>query len=97
MRDSSDAIAERARRVVVRVLKVDTRDVGLSTSFVEDLNCDSLDLVELICSIEEEFEDWNVFITDEDAERIATVQDVVDHVARVATDVGALNLEGELS
>jgi acyl carrier protein len=58
---------------------VDLAEVKPEASFVDDLGADSLDLVELIMSMEEEF---NVEISDEDAEKIVTVKDAMDYVAK---------------
>ena len=68
---------ERLSKIVVEQLGVDEADVKPEASFVDDLNADSLDLVELVMSLEEEF---GTEISDEDAERIRTVQDAVDYV-----------------
>ena len=75
-------IQERLTRVVVDRLGVDENQVVPDASFTEDLNADSLDLVELIMAIEEEFatEGQPLEITDEDAEKIRTVQDAVDYI-----------------
>jgi len=68
---------ERLKKIVVEQLGVDEEQVTPEASFVDDLNADSLDLVELIMSLEEEF---GAEISDEDAEKIRTVQDAVDYV-----------------
>ena len=75
-------VFERVRAIVVEQLGVEEEEVVPSASFVEDLNADSLDLVELIMSIEEEFskEGSQVEISDEDAEKIQTVQDAIDFI-----------------
>jgi acyl carrier protein len=75
-------VYERVRKIVVEQLGVDEEEVVPSASFVDDLNADSLDLVELIMSLEEEFSAENraVEISDEDAEKIQTVQDAVDYI-----------------
>lgn len=75
-------VYERVRKIVVEQLGVDEDEVVPSASFVDDLNADSLDLVELIMSLEEEFsaENRTVEISDEDAEKIVTVQDAVDYI-----------------
>lgn len=73
-----DAQAEaRLKKIVAEQLSVDEEDVVPEASFIEDLNADSLDLVELIMTLEEEF---NVKISDEDAEKIQTVQDAMDYL-----------------
>jgi len=68
---------ERLKKIVVDQLGVDESEVVPSASFVEDLNADSLDLVELIMSLEEEFK---LQISDEDAEKITTVQEAQDYI-----------------
>ena len=75
-------IFERLKRIVVEQLDVDEKDVLPSASFVDDLGADSLDLVELIMSIEEEFSSpsQKIEIPDEDAEKIAPIQDAVDYL-----------------
>lgn len=74
-------VYERVRAIVVEQLGVDEEDVVENASFVDDLNADSLDLVELIMSLEEEFSsDAELEISDEDAEKIGTVQDAVDYL-----------------
>jgi acyl carrier protein len=75
-------VFERVRGIVVEQLGVEETEVTPSASFVDDLNADSLDLVELIMSLEEEFSNGGaeLEISDEDAEKIATVQDAVDYL-----------------
>lgn len=75
-------VFERVRKIIVEQLGVEEEDVTPTASFVDDLNADSLDLVELIMSMEEEFSADNrqIEISDEDAEKIVTVQDAVDYI-----------------
>ena len=75
-------VFERVRKIIVEQLGVDEGDVAPETSFVDDLNADSLDLVELIMAMEEEFskEGKGMEISDEDAEKIGTVQDAVNYI-----------------
>ncbi|MEO8510133.1 MAG: acyl carrier protein [Chloroflexota bacterium] len=68
---------ERLKKIIVEQLGVDEEEVTAEASFVEDLNADSLDLVELIMSLEEEF---GMEISDEDAERIQKVSDAVEYI-----------------
>jgi acyl carrier protein len=70
-------IHERLQKIIVDQLGVDENEVVPNASFVEDLNADSLDLVELIMSLEEEFK---LQISDEDAEKITTVQEAADYI-----------------
>ncbi len=75
-------IDERLKKIVVDQLGVEADEVVPSASFVDDLGADSLDLVELIMSLEEEFSNpsHKVEIPDEDAEKIITVQDAIDYL-----------------
>ena len=75
-------VYERIRALIVEQLGVDEDEVTASASFVDDLNADSLDLVELIMSMEEEFgsDVEGLEISDEDAEKIQSVQDAVDYL-----------------
>ena len=75
-------VFERVRALIVEQLGVEEDEVTANASFVDDLNADSLDLVELIMSIEEEFsKDGNQMeISDEDAEKIRNVQDAIDYL-----------------
>jgi acyl carrier protein len=75
-------VFERVKKIVVEQLGVDEEQVTPNASFVDDLNADSLDLVELVMAIEEEFSDGGrkLEIPDEDVERIVTVQDAVDYL-----------------
>ncbi|HSR12110.1 MAG TPA: acyl carrier protein [Thermodesulfobacteriota bacterium] len=67
--------------IIVEQLKVSPEEVTLEASFIEDLGADSLDLVELIMAMEEEF---GLEISDEDAEKIQTVQDAVNYITEHA-------------
>jgi acyl carrier protein len=75
-------IFERIKAIVVEQLGAEEAEVVLTASFVEDLGADSLDLVELIMSLEEVFSipSRKVEIPDEDAEKILTIQDAVDYL-----------------
>ena len=75
-------LMERVQEVVADKLSVDKSEVLPAASFTEDLNADSLDLVELIMAFEEEFstDDEEIEISDEDAERITTVQLALDYL-----------------
>ena len=81
-------IFERVRGLIVEQLGVEEDEVTSNASFVDDLNADSLDLVELIMSIEEEFskDGQNMEISDEDAEKIRTVQDAMNYVQQHAEE-----------
>jgi acyl carrier protein len=71
------ATFDKVKKVVVDQLDVSEDEVTPQASFVEDLGADSLDVVELIMGLEEEFD---IEIPDEDAEKIATVQDAVNYI-----------------
>ena len=85
-------VFERVRKIIVEQLGVEEGEVNPQTSFVDDLNADSLDLVELIMAMEEEFsgEGKSMEISDEDAEKLATVQDAVSYIIEqgIAEDEG---------
>jgi acyl carrier protein len=75
-------VYERLKKIIVEQLGVEEEAVTLEASFIDDLNADSLDLVELLMSIEEEFTTpgTKIEIPDEDAENILTVQDAVNYI-----------------
>jgi acyl carrier protein len=75
-------VLERLKKIVVEQLGVEEDQVVPKSSFVDDLNADSLDLVELIMAMEEEFSDGSkqVRIPDKDAENIKTIQDAIDYI-----------------
>ena len=70
-------IEERVRQIVVEQLGVKEEEVTADASFVDDLGADSLDTVELVMALEEEF---NCEIPDEEAEKITTVQQAMDYI-----------------
>ena len=74
---SSEEIFERVRDIIVEQLGVDKETVTTESSFIDDLGADSLDIVELIMALEEEFD---TEIPDEDAEKITNVNDVVEYI-----------------
>ena len=76
------SLMERVQSVVAEKLSVEEADVVAGASFTDDLNADSLDLVELIMAFEEEFssDDVQIEISDEDAEEITTVQAAIDYL-----------------
>ena len=69
--------AERIKQIVAEQLGVDEDQVTNEASFMDDLGADSLDTVELVMALEEEFD---IEISDEDAEKIQTVQNAIDYV-----------------
>lgn len=71
------ALFDRVKEIIVDQLGVDEDKVTLEASFVDDLGADSLDVVELVMALEEEFE---IEIPDEDAEKIATVGDALEYI-----------------
>ena len=72
-----DAILEKVKEVIVEQLGVEDQNIKLDTSFIDDLGADSLDIVELIMALEEEFD---MQIPDSEAEKISTVNDVVEYI-----------------
>ena len=73
----AETIEQRMRPLIAEQLGVEESKVTRNASFVDDLNADSLDLVEMIMSLEEEFK---LEISDEDAEKIHTVGDAIDYI-----------------
>ena len=82
------SIFERVRDLVTEQLGVEEDEVVIGASFIDDLNADSLDLVELIMAFEEEFssDDLEIEISDEDAESITTVQAAIDYLSDKGVD-----------
>jgi acyl carrier protein len=76
-------IFEKLKEIIVEQLGVEEEEVVPSASFVDDLGADSLDLVELIMSLEERFStpSRKIEISDEDAEKIVTVQDAINYIS----------------
>ena len=72
------SVEERVKQIIVEQLGVDEAEVTPKASFVDDLGADSLDTVELVMALEEEFE---IEIPDEDAEKITTVQQAIDYIS----------------
>jgi acyl carrier protein len=75
---SPDKIAQKVQDIIAQNLDVNRDEVTSTASFVDDLNADSLDIVELVMAIEKEFD---LEIPDDEAEKIRTVQDAVDYIA----------------
>lgn len=73
-----DEIFEKVKEITVDQLGVDEDDVTMDASFIDDLEADSLDIVELMMALEEEFD---TEIPDEDAEKITTVGDAVSYIS----------------
>ena len=73
----SEEIFEKVKKVIMEQLGVSDSAITLEASFIDDLGADSLDMVELIMALEEEFD---IEIPDSDAEKVATVGDVVDYI-----------------
>lgn len=73
----SEDIEKRVKKIIVELLGVEEDVIKPESSFIQDLNADSLDTVELVMSFEEEFE---CEIPDEEAEKITTVQQAVDYI-----------------
>jgi acyl carrier protein len=71
------SVEDKVKKIIAEKLSVDLEEVVPEASFVDDLGADSLDLVELIMSMEEEFD---IDISDEDAEKMVTVQNAIDYI-----------------
>lgn len=74
---SSEEVFEKVKNIIVEQLQATEAAVTMESSFIDDLGADSLDLVELIMALEEEFD---IEIPDADAEKVVTVGDVVDYI-----------------
>ena len=74
---SSEEVLEKVKGIIVEQLGVAEASVTLEASFIDDLGADSLDIVELVMALEEEFD---IEIPDADAEKVTTVGDVVDYI-----------------
>lgn len=72
-------VFEKVKEIIVEQLGVDSDDVTLEAAFIDDLGADSLDIVELIMALEEEFD---IEIPDEEAEKFPTVGNVVDYIKK---------------
>ena len=79
------SIEEKVKDIIVEQLGVNPEQVTPQASFIEDLGADSLDIVELVMAFEEEF---GVEVPDEEAEKLQTVQDVIDYIKDKAKQQG---------
>jgi len=77
------SVEDRVKEIIIEQLGVDAGQVNQAAKFVEDLGADSLDTVELVMALEEEF---SLEIPDEDAEKITSVGDAVDYITKNASD-----------
>ena len=78
-------IEQRVKKIIAEQLSVSEEQITPEASFVEDLGADSLDTVELVMALEEEFE---IDIPDEEAEKIVTFRDVLEYIKANASDAG---------
>jgi len=74
---SKDQVFDKVKAIIVDQLGVEEEEVTMESSFIEDLGADSLDIVELIMALEEEFE---IEVPDEDAEKLVTVANAIDYI-----------------
>ncbi len=79
---TADEVMEKVRDIIAERLDVKRSEVVPSASFIDDLNADSLDIVELVMGIEKDFD---IEIPDDEAEKIRTVQDAVDYIVAHAS------------
>ena len=86
------SIADKVKSIIADQLGVDSDEVTPESSFTDNLGADSLDIVELVMAFEEEFD---IEIPDEDAEKIARVQDAVSYIEEHATPAEATAAEGD--
>ena len=77
------ALQERVQEIIVEQLGVSSEEVTPEASFIDDLGADSLDIVELVMAMEEEFD---VEIPDDDAEKIQTIQDAINYIEERVKD-----------
>lgn len=73
------SVEEKIKHIIVEQLSVDEGEVKPEASFIDDLGADSLDVVELVMALEEEF---GLEISDEDAEKLSTVKDAIDYIEK---------------
>ena len=87
-------IFERLKKIVVDQLGVEEQEIVPSASFVNDLGADSLDLVELMMALEEEFSNpsLKIEIPDEDAEKMVTIRDAVDYIRDLGVEDDKSNI-----
>ena len=74
---SSEEVLKKVKDIIVEQLGVSESSITMEASFIDDLGADSLDIVELIMALEEEFD---IEIPDSDAEKVVTVEDVVEYI-----------------
>ena len=74
---SSEEIFDKVKEIIIEQLGVTESSITMEASFIDDLGADSLDIVELVMALEEEFD---IEIPDADAEKVVTVGDVVDYI-----------------
>lgn len=79
---SNDELVQKVKDIIAESLGVKKTEVVPTASFIDDLNADSLDIVELVMTIEKEFD---IEIPDDEAEKIRTVQDAIDYIVAHAS------------
>jgi acyl carrier protein len=82
-----DEIAERVKRIIEEQLMVDASEITEKATFIDDLGADSLDIVEMIMELEEEF---GIEIPDEDAEKITTVGEAIEYIRGLVEQRGEI-------
>jgi len=77
------AVEDKIKEIIVEQLGVSAEEVVAEASFIDDLGADSLDIVELVMALEEE---WGLEIPDDDAEKIQTIQDAINYIEERVKD-----------
>jgi acyl carrier protein len=77
------AVEDKIKEIIIEQLGVSAQEVVAEASFIDDLGADSLDIVELVMALEEE---WGLEIPDDDAEKIQTIQDAINYIEERVKD-----------
>ncbi|QJC32773.1 acyl carrier protein [Enterobacteriaceae endosymbiont of Donacia semicuprea] len=75
--NTSNSITQRVKKIIINILEIKKNNIANTSSFKKDLNADSLETIEIIMALEEEF---NIEISDEDAEKITSIQEAINYI-----------------